>query len=413
MRSMMSKKGEYKRLKYATWVKSSLKSVMLDLKEWAEVFDISWYLIIRQSSSKLDQELQPVSIAEDGPLSILKDLRDIIHENLRGQIAAGNSSVYLSEDFFEEKRALFSHSEAEIVYEAGGDARFLLDQESSISSLSDSCKLARILQKVDPFTFGILSCRGVLETEGSSRRFAFSIPPNLEQPEFLRFLLVSGSQCQPLDDRLEIAKQLAKSVMFVHSAGFVHKNIRPETVLILRSVYSESSFSFLVGFESFRYEEGRTELLGDDIWERNLYRHPTRQGVFPEMAYTMQHDIYSLGVCLLEIGIGESLVVFESETGAPQASPLISGVVNFTIKDNKKRAFEIKRALVKMARDQLPPKMGRKYAETVVTCLTCLDKDDNSFGDEKEFLDVNSVVVGVRFIEKVSIYAKSSVQMLA
>lgn len=115
---------------------------------------------------------------------------------------------------------------------------------------------------------------------------------------------------------------------------------------------------------------------------------------------------------MLEIGIGESLVVFESEAGAPQASPLISGVVDFSIKDNKKRAFEIKRALVKMARDQLPPKMGRKYAETVVTCLTCLDKDDNSFGDEKEFLDENSVVVGVRFIEKVSVYAKYSVQML-
>jgi hypothetical protein len=50
----------------------------------------------------------------------------------------------------------------------------------------------------------------------------------------------------------------------------------------------------------------------------------------------------------------------------------------------------------------LPTKMGRKYAETVVTCLTCLDKNNNTFKDENEFVDENNLVVGVRFIEKVS-----------
>jgi hypothetical protein len=44
--------------------------------------------------------------------------------------------------------------------------------------------------------------------------------------------------------------------------------------------------------------------------------------------------------------------------------------------------------------------MGRKYTETVVTCLTCLDIS-NSFGDASEFLDENGILVGVRFIEKV------------
>jgi len=45
--------------------------------------------------------------------------------------------------------------------------------------------------------------------------------------------------------------------------------------------------------------------------------------------------------------------------------------------------------------------MGRKYTETIVICLTCLDTS-NTFGDESEFLDENGILVGVRFIEKVT-----------
>ncbi len=57
---------------------------------------------------------------------------------------------------------------------------------------------------------------------------------------------------------------------------------------------------------------------------------------------------------------------------------------------------------MKIAQEQLAPRMGRKYADITAVCLTCLDKNDNSFGDEKEFLDENGILVGVRFIEKVS-----------
>ena len=66
---------------------------------------------------------------------------------------------------------------------------------------------------------------------------------------------------------------------------------------------------FLVGFESFRPLDDCTHLAGDCEWQKNLYRHPSRQGMFPEEYYQMQHDIYSLGVCLLELGMGESFVI--------------------------------------------------------------------------------------------------------
>lgn len=51
-------------------------------------------------------------------------------------------------------------------------------------------------------------------------------------------------------------------------------------------------------------------MQGDDKWQDNLYRHPERQGKNPEESYTMHHDVYSLGVCLLEIGLWTSFVKY-------------------------------------------------------------------------------------------------------
>lgn len=57
---------------------------------------------------------------------------------------------------------------------------------------------------------------------------------------------------------------------------------------------------------------------------------------------------------------------------------------------------------MKLAGEILPRKMGRIYTGVVITCLTCLDKTENDFGLESELLDENGLLVGVRFIEKVS-----------
>jgi len=416
VKTIVSKKGEARRLKYAVWVKNSLQNVLLDLKEWAEIFDVSWYLIIRQTSKEIDQELWPVATSEGEPLSTLKGLRNAIESNLMDDTEGEKSTVFLPLGFFEEDAIELRNSDAEIWRSADGQLEYLVDPPSGLSTLADSCKLAKILQKVEPFKFGVLKCRGLVKISSatlSPSRFVFSIPSNFAKPGYLRTMLISGGESVPLDEKFEIAKQLAKAVMFIHSAGFVHKNIRPETILILRSTKSDSlkteSFAFLTGFESFRLAEGKTQYQGDNFWGRNLYRHPTRQGIRPEDDYTMQHDIYSLGVCLLEIGIGSSLIISEgkadsgdiSEENVSEPSHLLQGAIDPSVKDQKRKAFEMKRWLVTMSKEQLPRRMGRRYAELVVTCLTCLDKKDNSFGVESDFFDENGILVGVRFIEKV------------
>jgi hypothetical protein len=99
--------------------------------------------------------------------------------------------------------------------------------------------------------------------------------------------------------------------------GFVHKNIQPETVLIFDDGRSPLGWSALVGFRTVRMADGKTLRHGDAAWDRNLYRHPDRQGLLPDTDYAMQHDIHSLGVCLLEIGLWRSLVAYDDPDGSP------------------------------------------------------------------------------------------------
>lgn len=54
-----------------------------------------------------------------------------------------------------------------------------------------------------------------------------------------------------------------------------------------------------------------------------------------------------------------------------------------------------------MAEERLPESMGKVYTNVVVSCLTCLDRGNQGFGDESEFMDEDGVLVGIRYIEKV------------
>jgi serine/threonine protein kinase len=222
----------------------------------------------------------------------------------------------------------------------------------------------------------------------------------MENPRSLRSILNSADVNLSLSDRFRVAHQLATSVSYIHTYGFVHKNIRPETVLIFQNQKSPLGASFLLGFEKFRLEDSRTMRTGDCVWEKNLYRHPRRQGLKPEEDYTMQHDIYSLGVCLLEIGLWRSFVIYYDEDSRPTPSPVLA-ILDGSEKDEIKKAFLVKDTLVSLAKQRLPSRMGDKYTEIVVTCLTCLDGSDATFGDDSEFKDADGVLIGVRYVEKV------------
>ncbi|KAF4919596.1 Raf-like protein serine/threonine-protein kinase [Colletotrichum viniferum] len=209
---------------------------------------------------------------------------------------------------------------------------------------------------------------------------------------------------------LDIAKQLARAVSFIHTFDFVHKNIRPETIIILPDHGSdppcEFGSAYLLGFDSFRNVNFHTLKIGDDAWERNLYRHPTRQGIQAQQPYIMQHDVYSLGVCLLELGLWDTFVGYQSDAGEASSEKVPGTGLGLGLDDfkfqpgNIEQTINIKKRLVNLAKTGLPARMGDKYASTVITCLTCLDEDSEELGGE-DMQDADGILVGVRFIEKV------------
>ncbi|KAK3370370.1 hypothetical protein B0H63DRAFT_528091 [Podospora didyma] len=164
------------------------------------------------------------------------------------------------------------------------------------------------------------------DTTGSVPSIVFTLvfraPTGLVQPRTLRELLTTTALPDSLTDRLNIAQALAKSVSYVHTFGFVHKNLRPEAFICFSDPRT-GTFTiggqsvYLVGFESFRKEEGRTHRTGDDAAEGNLYRYPSRRGYGPREDYIMQHDIYSLGACLLEVGLWHSFIEYSDRDQAP------------------------------------------------------------------------------------------------
>jgi hypothetical protein len=156
---------------------------------------------------------------------------------------------------------------------------------------------------------------------------------------------------------------------------------------------------FLIGFDKFRLEEGRTQQLGDDSFEKNLYRHPSRQGLSPENDYMIQHDIYSLGVCLLEIGPWHSSVKHDAEDQNLIPSSMLDVPPDLSKEWIKQYLLiSAKEDLFKIAGSLLPEHMGTKYAEVGETCL---DPHNADFGDSAEFKDEDGIRVGVRYIPKV------------
>lgn len=394
------------RFKYAR-MSDSLDKTIEDLRTWQANFDPSWFLVLRISNKLIDEELSR-SDSKEAPIVIARGLRDALKED-----PEKTGSIFLPEDDLRNAHLqAIEFSTAQLMQRSGSETKYLLDSVAGDTEIRNSIQiqdvrgLATKLRSADPLAHGLLRCRGVVKRLDVSKQyivsfdFIFRIPESMGEPKGLRGLLMTADTEHSLSDRFNVARQLARSVSYVHTYGFVHKNVRPETIVVFGRGDLDLGIPFLLGFERSRSAGGRTLRHGDEVWEKNLYRHPQRQGIKPEEDFVMQHDIYSLGVCLLEIGLWKSLLDFPESGGTPVPSP-ITPAASVCEKNQIRKATLMKESLVQIAKEALPKRMGTKYTQVVVNCLTCLDGNNADFGDESEFNDADGVSVGVRYIEKV------------
>jgi len=242
-------------------------------------------------------------------------------------------------------------------------------------------KLVSVLSAVRPTDMFLLRTKYFFTTNPKLKQpsvpfgILYEFPAKYSPPsrliDILRMTGPNGTRIlkHSLDQRFELVRQISTAILFIHSIGWFHKGIRSSNIFLAHSKeatdlgrnYPEYlGTSFLAGFDYSRSEAARS--TGDEAeggWKRALYQHPERNvtadsdDAVPE--YIAEHDIYSLGVTMVEIGRWKPLESY------PQlfqdASPA-----------------KHKEVLEEMA-EGLRVTLGRRYVELALRCLRILDTD--------------------------------------
>lgn len=199
-------------------------------------------------------------------------------------------------------------------------------------------------------------------------------------------------------------KALSEAVLSVHSARSVHKSIRPETILVFEKRDKDETqcngetihcVPILTGWSMSRKTDELSSRVGEDDWMKNIYRHPQRQGLQLEKRYHMGHDLYSLGICLLELGLWEPLIVVENDQ-PPKMSDRYCDMALRTERIDPREVSVLKQlvkpavaqeVMTSMAEHDLGQEMGKGYSQVVLACfqyVEALGATDKLEGDHSD-----------------------------
>lgn len=282
---------------------------------------------------------------------------------------------------------------------------------------------AHLAQKLQSPNKGVLRCLGYRDSPAVD--LIFEVPNGYCDPRSLRFLITrgrggrTGDLLAPLEYRFRLARELVTAVYSINAAGYVHKSIRPDSIVTFSKGNPKGSQAvnsaalaginfnaigqaYLMDWRMLRKQDMGSNRYGDEEWTKNFYRHEDRQGIEPQKRYDTKHDVYSLGVCLLEVGLWESFIVEKDGTRALSdfflAAALEYGHTpkeKFKDTDPKTSAEEkykkmnafcatgkLKDVFVAIAQAYLPQHMGSTYSRLVVKCL---ENIEGGFGNPKDF----------------------------
>ena len=264
-----------------------------------------------------------------------------------------------------------------------------LDPDEIASIGSAIRDLARVLYHSDPQQTRILQSYGYFH-DTRTRRYGllYELPPAktwaTDASGQWRVLslrdLLNRAPHFPLNHRLRFCCDLAQAVLYVHLVGWVHKSIRPDNILVFQE-HGEAELAataarrrfpyalaspYLAGFEYARNAKALSDRKSDAEWRVNIYRHPKRQFLEQNAEYTMAHDIYSLGVVFLEVGLWGS-----------------NGFVPFQKRDGVFKGCspeKVREELLNIAAggkwDGVAVMMGENFAQIVSYCLKIDEKQE-------------------------------------
>jgi hypothetical protein len=241
------------------------------------------------------------------------------------------------------------------------------EEEVSIKTCERKIKrLAAVLQNSEPRTFHTPKCLGWFH-EKSEARFALIFQRPHEDFDILislRQILEAGNLISntasamnvvapTLGERFTIARQVCKALARWHSAGWLHQGIASHNIVFLRDQDGTIRYSepYLCGFEFSRMYNDFSRDKHLYKADMDIYKHPDRQGRPPKVRHSADHDYYSLGLLLVEIGMWDCI------------PNMLKGHIR------KKGSSGIQVKLKKHAKDYLPHLMGKPYEQATLTCL--------------------------------------------
>ncbi|KAF8540172.1 hypothetical protein BDD12DRAFT_834625 [Trichophaea hybrida] len=220
-------------------------------------------------------------------------------------------------------------------------------------------KIARLLSNstwIERSGLQVLQCRGYCREERKKRfGLVYEIPMLSPKPITLRKLIKSTNKRRDrpmLGQIFELARKIVHCVLEVHKVGWLHKTVSSYNIVFLPTTASEPVpvvSPYLIGFNHSHDEhrQSTTEGPADEI--QRQYHHPeylqNGHGFRPE------HDYYSVGLVLLEIGRWRIL------------SQLTRRMVGLTLHQRSEE-------LVKECVNNLRNSMGDRYCDAVKACLT-------------------------------------------
>ncbi|KAL5513770.1 hypothetical protein ACEPAH_4171 [Sanghuangporus vaninii] len=260
---------------------------------------------------------------------------------------------------------------------------------------------------------GILPSCGYVSLENCLYGIIFRFPSGCAPPRTLRSLLIEGTIKHSLNDRVKFAIRLSTSVLVVHSLGLVHKSIKPDSILVTESIVGDPEKlypyklgnPYLLSFDSSRSSRGHT-MRGlfpypkGPNWE-TLYTHP-RHFVWRERKYEMRDDVFSLGVCLLEIALWKSFFQwnateekYEDNTDVIDLTPdrLRREALEQGKPEDVDKSWFRQQIMVQTAKALVPAVMGDLFKDVIVACLTFGDPCKSTKSDvfESRFEDYSDL----------------------
>ncbi|KAI9762165.1 MAG: hypothetical protein M1840_001460 [Geoglossum simile] len=215
-------------------------------------------------------------------------------------------------------------------------------------------QLAALLSTPTSHRFRVLACRGWIHCpESQSFGFVFQLPPGDVKSSSLQTYLAGKSSDGPaLEDRFKLAHTIALSLSQFFAVGWVHKSLRSGNIMFFHpdGIGPDWASPWLMGFDYCRPESEFSSQDAADSFEMNIYRHPEQWG-YPTEHFSKKHDIYALGVMMLEIGYWKSAVKLSLSSESKNGRY----VMDSHIRSASSRRLRIA--------------MGSRYQKVVLACL--------------------------------------------